>query len=90
SAPSDTPSRAALSVPGVARIAPVLGAPPPPAPGDVRHVQIQIAVSAGRRPPDVALAVREAVTAAEQGPVTVSVLVTAVAAPPESAAPDRG
>ncbi|MFE0047760.1 hypothetical protein [Streptomyces albireticuli] len=90
SAPSDTPSRAALSVPGVARIAPVLGAPPPPATGDVRHVQIQIAVSAGRRPLDVAVAVREAVTAAEQGPVTVSVLVTAVAAPPESAVPDRG
>ncbi|ARZ70749.1 hypothetical protein SMD11_5157 [Streptomyces albireticuli] len=80
-APSDTASRAALGVPGVARLHPVLGAPPPSPPGDIRHVQIQIAVTAGHRPLDVARAVRAAVTAAEQGPVTVSVLVTAVIPP---------
>lgn len=79
-APSDGLSRAALSVPGVARLTSVLGAPPPPADGATRHVQIQIAVSAGHRPLDVARAVRTAVAAADEPPVTVSVLVTTVEA----------
>ncbi|CDR11950.1 hypothetical protein GCM10022420_075940 [Streptomyces iranensis] len=74
-------ARAATSVPGVARLAPVLGSP-----RAVRiegaHIRIELAVSADHRAVDVARAVRTAVAATAPGPgdqpPTVAVLVTAV------------
>ncbi|MEV5507370.1 hypothetical protein [Streptomyces orinoci] len=70
-APPGEPDHPALSVPGVARLAPVLGL----SPGDEAHQQVQIAVADGFRALDVALAVRRALTT---GPVrTVAVVVTA-------------
>ncbi|MFH8986207.1 hypothetical protein [Streptomyces varsoviensis] len=75
---------AALSVPGVTRLAPALGGPAAHAvrtePAD-RHVQLQLAVSADHRALTAALAARDAVAAAASspdGPVTVAVLVTAI------------
>ncbi len=72
---------AAASVPGVARLAPVLGSPRP-----VRiegpHIRIELAVAADHRAVDVARAVRTAVAqsapAPGDQPPTVAVLVTAV------------
>ncbi|WP_262702638.1 MULTISPECIES: hypothetical protein [Streptomyces] len=74
-------ARAAASVPGVARLAPVLGSP-----RAVRiegaHIRIELAVAADHRAVDVARAVRTAVSEAapapEDQPPTVAVLVTAV------------
>ncbi|WP_413803858.1 hypothetical protein [Streptomyces iranensis] len=74
-------ARAATSVPGVARLAPVLGSP-----RAVRiegaHIRIELAVSADHRAVDVARAVRTAVAETAPGPgdqpPTVAVLVTAV------------
>ncbi|GAA2319804.1 hypothetical protein SVIO_032420 [Streptomyces violaceusniger] len=74
-------ARAAASVPGVARLAPVLGSP-----RAVRiegaHIRIELAVAADHRAVDVARTVRTAVAAAAPGPgdqpPTVAVLVTAV------------
>ncbi|MEU8869904.1 nucleopolyhedrovirus P10 family protein [Streptomyces javensis] len=74
-------ARAATSVPGVARLAPVLGSP-----RAVRiegaHIRIELAVAAGHRAVDVARAVRVAVAEAApppgDQPPTVAVLVTAV------------
>ncbi|MGW2331763.1 hypothetical protein ACWC5C_39265 [Streptomyces sp. NPDC001700] len=67
------------AVPGVARLAPVLGR------GAVRveggHVRIEVAVAPGHRALDVARAVRAAVTATAPPPATVAVLVTAVDTP---------
>ncbi|MEU7045143.1 hypothetical protein AB0A77_29375 [Streptomyces varsoviensis] len=75
---------AALSVPGVTRLAPALGGPAAHAvrtePAD-RHVQLQLAVGADHRALTAALAARKAVAAAASGPdgpVTVAVLVTAI------------
>ncbi|WP_370418656.1 hypothetical protein AB8O64_08825 [Streptomyces sp. QH1-20] len=82
-------ARVVRAVPGVARLAPVLGGPAHAVrirdrtdeePG--RHTQVQIAVTEGRRALDVTAAVREAVAVATAdgapGPVTVAVVVTAV------------
>lgn len=76
-------AHAAASVPGVARLASVLGSPRP-----VRiegaHIRIELAVAAGHRAVDVARAVRTAVAQAAPAPApgdqppTVAVLVTAV------------
>ncbi|GAA0949239.1 MULTISPECIES: nucleopolyhedrovirus P10 family protein [Streptomyces violaceusniger group] len=74
-------ARAATSVPGVARLAPVLGSP-----RAVRiegaHIRIELAVAADHRAVDVARAVRttvaEAAPAPGDQPPTVAVLVTAV------------
>ncbi|EXU68546.1 hypothetical protein Z951_08095 [Streptomyces sp. PRh5] len=74
-------ARAATSVPGVARLAPVLGSP-----RAVRiegaHIRIELAVAADHRAVDVARAVRTAVAEAAPAPgdqpPTVAVLVTAV------------
>ncbi|MEU9966283.1 nucleopolyhedrovirus P10 family protein [Streptomyces malaysiensis] len=75
--------RTIASVPGVARLAPVLGSP-----RAVRiegaHIRVELAVAAGHRAVDVARAVRTAVarsapvTAPGDQPPTVAVLVTAV------------
>ncbi|UKY49424.1 hypothetical protein [Streptomyces inhibens] len=67
-----------LGVPGVARLAPVLGGPSRPVRLSDGHALIQLATSAGHRALDVAAAVRRAVTAAPSAPSTVAVLVTAV------------
>lgn len=82
-------ARAVRAVPGVARLAPVLGGTAHAVrirdrtdeePG--RHTQVEIAVAEGRRALDVTAAVRGAVAAATAdgapGPVTVAVVVTAV------------
>ncbi|MFI8942091.1 hypothetical protein [Streptomyces syringium] len=82
-------ARVVRAVPGVARLAPVLGGPAHAVrtrdrtdeePG--RHRQVQIAVTEGRCALDVTAAVREAVAVATAddapGPVTVAVVVTAV------------
>ncbi|MFD7507209.1 hypothetical protein [Streptomyces sp. NPDC059850] len=70
---------AVTAVPGVARLAPVLGR------GAVRvegtHVRIELAVAPGHRALDVARAVRAAVAATAPPPATVAVLVTAVDTP---------
>ncbi|MFS7877346.1 nucleopolyhedrovirus P10 family protein [Streptomyces asiaticus] len=74
-------ARAATSVPGVARLAPVLGSP-----RAVRmegaHIRIELAVAADHRAVDVARAVRTAVAEAAPAPgdqpPSVAVLVTAV------------
>ncbi|GAA3366611.1 hypothetical protein GCM10017744_074400 [Streptomyces antimycoticus] len=81
--PAATAARTATSVPGVARLAPVLGSPRP-----VRiegaHIRIELAVAADHRAVDVARAVRTAVAhavsipAPGDQPPTVAVLVTAV------------
>ncbi|MEU4894372.1 nucleopolyhedrovirus P10 family protein [Streptomyces sp. NPDC044780] len=79
--PPDPATRAAASVPGVARLTPVLGSS-----RAVRiegaHIRIELAVAAGHRALDVARAVRTAVAEAvpppEDQPTTVAVLVTAV------------
>lgn len=67
---------AVTAVPGVARLAPVLGR------GAVRvegaHVRIELAVAPGHRALDVAREVRAAVAATAPPPATVAVLVTAV------------
>ncbi|SPE49086.1 hypothetical protein SNS2_0772 [Streptomyces netropsis] len=87
---ADSPvARVVRAVPGVARLAPVLGGPAQAVrvrdrtdeePG--RHTQVQIAVTEGRCALDVTAAVREAVAVATAdgapGPVTVAVVVTAV------------
>ncbi|OEJ27519.1 hypothetical protein AR457_26690 [Streptomyces agglomeratus] len=66
---------AATAVPGVARLTHVLGAP-------VRlrddHVQIELATAPGHRALAVAVAVRRAVAASQEGRPTVAVLVTDV------------
>ncbi|MFV8127765.1 hypothetical protein [Streptomyces syringium] len=86
----DSPAaRVVRAVPGVTRLAPVLGGPAHAVrtrdrtdeePG--RHTQVQIAVAEGRCALDVTAAVREAVAVATAdgapGPVTVAVVVTAV------------
>ncbi|MFF5131170.1 hypothetical protein ACFY41_30140 [Streptomyces syringium] len=86
----DSPAAGVVrAVPGVARLAPVLGGPAQAVrvrdrtdekPG--RHTQVQIAVTEGRCALDVTAAVREAVAVATAdgapGPVTVAVVVTAV------------
>lgn len=82
-------ARAVRAVPGVARLAPVLGGPAQAVrirdrtdeePG--RHTQVQIAVTESRCALDVTAAVRAAVAVATSdgapGPVTVAVVVTAV------------
>jgi hypothetical protein len=71
------------AVPGVARLAPVLGFPRPVHISG-SHIQVELAVAAGHRALDVARAVRAEVAAAAPtsasvpAPVTVAVLVTAV------------
>ncbi|MFI0819996.1 hypothetical protein ACH4TX_29310 [Streptomyces sp. NPDC021098] len=64
------------AVPGVARLAPVLGH------GAVRtegtHLRVELAVAPGHRALDVVRAVRAAVAATAPSPATVAVLVTAV------------
>ncbi|MEU2752445.1 hypothetical protein ABZ613_40340 [Streptomyces collinus] len=77
----------AADVPGVARLAPVLGSRPikvehhddPPS----RHIEVQLAVAPGHHPLEVARAVRAALADAAAsdtpGPVTAAVLVTEIA-----------
>ncbi|MEC4017711.1 nucleopolyhedrovirus P10 family protein [Streptomyces sp. H27-D2] len=91
--PAAAASAAAESVPGVTRLAPALGGLNRAVRVEERedggygpagrHVQVQLAVAAGHRALDVARAVRTAVAEALRGPgagpVTVAVLVTAVA-----------
>ncbi|MGP8302683.1 hypothetical protein ACTPOK_33065 [Streptomyces inhibens] len=67
-----------LGVPGVARLAPVLGGLSRPVRLSDGHTLIQLATAAGHRALDVAAAVRRTVTAAPPAPSTVAVLVTAV------------
>ncbi|MGW1379158.1 hypothetical protein ACWD6P_33500 [Streptomyces sp. NPDC002446] len=79
--PQEGPARIAAvttQVPGVARLAPVLGGASRPVRLTGGHALIQLAVAAGHRALDVAHAVREAVAAAPSAPSTVAVLVTAV------------
>ncbi|WP_405852917.1 hypothetical protein OG361_09575 [Streptomyces sp. NBC_00090] len=64
---------AALRVEGVAGVTDALGPPVHRAPGRVR---VELAVTAGHRPLDVARAVRRAVTAAAQEATTVTVVVS--------------
>ncbi|MGW7490317.1 hypothetical protein [Streptomyces sp. NPDC054786] len=68
----------ARSVPGVARLAPVLGGPSRPVRFTDGHVLIQLATAPGYRALDVSCAVRRAVAATPAAPSTVAVLVTAV------------
>ncbi|MEU9120802.1 hypothetical protein AB0C96_13245 [Streptomyces sp. NPDC048506] len=68
----------ALGVPGVARLAPVLGGRARPVRLAEGHALIQVAVAAGHRALNVSGAVRRAVAAAPNPPSTVTVLVTAV------------
>ncbi|MFD8546972.1 hypothetical protein [Streptomyces sp. NPDC059649] len=69
---------AALAVSGVARLAPVLGGRTRAVRRTEGHALIQLAVAAGYRALDVAVAVRQAVAALPDPPETVAVLVTAV------------
>ncbi|MFF4286746.1 hypothetical protein ACFY0R_15695 [Streptomyces sp. NPDC001633] len=69
---------AALAVSGVARLAPVLGGRTRAVRRTDGHVLVQLAVAAGYRPLDVAVAVRQGVAARPDPPHTVAVLVTAV------------
>jgi hypothetical protein len=75
---SDPIAAAALAVPGVARLAPVLGGGSRPVRLTDGHALIQLATLAGRRALDVALAVRAAARSVARPPETVAVLVTAV------------
>ncbi|GAA2317730.1 hypothetical protein OG436_08950 [Streptomyces caniferus] len=68
----------AREVPGVARLAPVLGGRSRPVRFSDGHVLIQVATAPGYRALDVSCAVRRAVAAAPAAPSTVAVLVTAV------------
>ncbi|OPF79588.1 hypothetical protein VT50_0215590 [Streptomyces antioxidans] len=74
-------ARAAASVPGVTRLAPVLGSPRAVR-IEATHIRIELAVAGDHRAVDVARAVRRAVTEAAPAPggqpPTVAVLVTAV------------
>lgn len=72
---------AALSVPGVTRLAPVLAFSRAVHIEDA-HIRIELAVASDHRAVDVARAVRRAVAAAAPGPVTVAVLITAVDSTP--------
>lgn len=87
SGPAADAARAAVSVPGVLGLAPVLGGALPAVTGQAGgdHVQLELAVAENLRALDVARTVRaavgKAVAARTGGPVTVAVLVTAVAAP---------
>ncbi|MFF8840922.1 hypothetical protein [Streptomyces sp. NPDC015130] len=72
-ATDDPAALAALRVEGVAAVTDTLGPPVHRAPGRVR---IELAVSAGHRPLDVARAVRNAVTAAAGEATAVTVLVS--------------
>lgn len=84
----DTPearaAAAALAVPGVARLSGAFGGRTGavrmdhPAPGRPGHVRLELAVSPGHRPLDVAHAVRRAVTEALPDRPSVAVLVTEV------------
>ncbi|NEC66451.1 hypothetical protein [Streptomyces sp. SID9727] len=67
--------RAAASVAGVAALTGVLG---PAVRTGEDHVRVELATESGHRALDVALAVREAVTAAAEGRPPVAVLVTGV------------
>ncbi|MEU6332525.1 hypothetical protein ABZ851_35555 [Streptomyces sp. NPDC047049] len=68
----------ARGVPGVARLAPVLGGASRAVRYAEGHVLIQLATAPGYRALDVSSAVRGAVAAAPAAPSTVAVLVTAV------------
>ncbi|WP_328387874.1 hypothetical protein OHS81_28590 [Streptomyces sp. NBC_00400] len=68
----------ARGVPGVARLAPVLGGASRAVRCTDGHVLIQLATAPGYRALDVSSAVRRAVAAAPAAPSTVAVLVTAV------------
>ncbi|MFB7518296.1 hypothetical protein [Streptomyces sp. NPDC056144] len=72
-ATDDPAALAALRVEGVAGVTDTLGPPVRRTPG---HVRVEVAVTAGRRPLEVARAVRTAVTAATQGATAVTVLVS--------------
>ncbi|MFJ6753165.1 hypothetical protein ACIQNI_34090 [Streptomyces sp. NPDC091266] len=69
---------AALGVPGVAQLAPVLGGGSRAVRLADGHALLQLAFTAGHRALDVALAVRAAARSVEPPPLTVAVLVTAV------------
>ncbi|MFJ5830528.1 hypothetical protein [Streptomyces sp. NPDC093089] len=73
-ATDDPVALAALRVEGVAGVTDALG--PPVRRGPDGGVRIELAVTAGRRPLDVARAVRNAVTAAAGGATAVTVLVS--------------
>ncbi|MBU3864926.1 nucleopolyhedrovirus P10 family protein [Streptomyces sp. 4503] len=77
----DPAAATAASVPGVARLASVLGSPRPVR-TEGSHIRIELAVAADHRAVDVARAVRTAVARSAPGPgdqpPTVAVLVTAV------------
>lgn len=72
-APADPAALAALAVDGVAALTDAHGGPVRRAAGDLR---LELAVTAGRRPLDVARAVRTAVTAAAPEATTVTVVVS--------------
>ncbi|WP_129297030.1 hypothetical protein [Streptomyces lydicus] len=72
------PTAVARGVPGVARLAPVLGGASRAVRYTDGHVLIQLATAPGYRALDVSSAVRRAVAAAPAAPSTVAVLVTAV------------
>ncbi|MFD5327888.1 hypothetical protein [Streptomyces sp. NPDC127092] len=74
-APDDPAALAALAVPGVAGLTDTFGGP---VTRTDRGVRVEVAVTAGRRPLDVARALRTAVTAAAPGATTVTVVVSEV------------
>ncbi|MEV8586028.1 hypothetical protein AB0424_03715 [Streptomyces sp. NPDC051180] len=73
-ATDDPVALAVLRVGGVAGVTDVLGPPVHRSPGG--HVRVELALTSGRRPLDVARAARSAVTAAASGATAVTVLVT--------------
>ncbi|MFF6775188.1 hypothetical protein ACFY8W_16705 [Streptomyces sp. NPDC012637] len=74
-APDDPAALAALAVPGVAALTDAFGGPVTRTAAGVR---VEVAVTSGHRPLDVARALRTAVTAAAPGATTVTVVVSDV------------
>ncbi|MFF8605416.1 hypothetical protein ACF06X_05720 [Streptomyces sp. NPDC015346] len=74
-APEDPAALAALAVEGVAALTDAVGAPVHRSEGALR---VEVAVTAGHRPLDVARAVRTAVTATTSEPTAVTVLVSEI------------
>ncbi|MEV7091070.1 hypothetical protein AB0O07_35295 [Streptomyces sp. NPDC093085] len=88
--PGDQPGTTAAAVPGVAHLTGVLGAPvvttepAEPAGPHPRNVRVELATAPGHHPLTVARAVRTELTRTTGEPLTVTVVVTAVEAPPHT------
>jgi len=76
--PGSVAALAVTEVPGVAHLTGTLGEAVEVTP---EHVRVELATAVGHRPPDVARAVRAAVTAAVPGAPSVAVVITAVEHP---------